>query len=304
MNIAIILNYNDADMVRAYLKRNKGYSSIDKFIIVDNFSTDNSWEKLQNLKCEKVDLVRASENRGYSAGNNIGIKYALSKYPNVSNIIISNPDIYIKDEDIKAIENAVSRITPIATGIIYNYDEQTGSKSLASNFCWDIPRYRDMIIELFLITHKIAKMCKKSIYKDYKDFDGQDIIVTQAVPGCFFIMKSDLIKTIGYLDEGTFLFGEETILGFRLKQENYKCVLVKKAEILHTNGGTINKEIRITKDKEKILLDSYCYYLEKYLKINRLSINIYKILFRIGRIEKRMVSIIQRRMRNVKVNKE
>ena len=70
----VILNYNDAQTVIEQVKRIYQYSSLDYIVVVDNCSTDNSWEELQALKekSEKISLIQTEKNGGYGAGNNAG----------------------------------------------------------------------------------------------------------------------------------------------------------------------------------------------------------------------------------------
>ncbi|MFD2385755.1 glycosyltransferase [Enterococcus rivorum] len=101
MNIMIILNYNDAFNTISYLSKIETFSSVDKYIVVDNHSTDNSYQKFLELpNTDKVIFLEAKVNRGYAHGNNIGIKYAVNNF-SVKNIIISNPDIEVKENTIK-----------------------------------------------------------------------------------------------------------------------------------------------------------------------------------------------------------
>ena len=45
--VAILLNYNDADTTISAIKRLKNCESLDKIVVVDNASSDNSYERLK-----------------------------------------------------------------------------------------------------------------------------------------------------------------------------------------------------------------------------------------------------------------
>ena len=53
-NAIIILNYNDSQTVIDYVNLIKDYKSIDKILIVDNCSTDNSYEILKELETNNI----------------------------------------------------------------------------------------------------------------------------------------------------------------------------------------------------------------------------------------------------------
>ncbi len=73
----VILNFNDGETVSRLVHMIHDYDYLEKIVLVDNHSTDDSWEQLQVLKDEKVDLIRTEKNGGYGYGNNTGIRYAI-----------------------------------------------------------------------------------------------------------------------------------------------------------------------------------------------------------------------------------
>ena len=63
----VILNYNDVSTVLELVKEIGGYQELDRIVVVDNASSDDSWERLQILKEQyaHVDLLRSEKNGGY-----------------------------------------------------------------------------------------------------------------------------------------------------------------------------------------------------------------------------------------------
>ena len=57
MLACIVLNYNDAASVIDIYGKISSYSVFDKVIIVDNFSEDDSYEKLISLRNEKTLVI-------------------------------------------------------------------------------------------------------------------------------------------------------------------------------------------------------------------------------------------------------
>ena len=97
----VIIHYNDFTSTRNLLDNVKNYKSLDYVLVVDNCSTDDSFDKLLKFTKKKVEVVRTSKNNGYSAAINYGCKYLIEKFGKL-NLIISNSDVIInKDEDIK-----------------------------------------------------------------------------------------------------------------------------------------------------------------------------------------------------------
>ena len=97
--IAIILvNYNGADDTIACLQSLMELSdcgeTVEK-IVVDNKSSDDSVKRLLPLQSSlQFVLLESTENRGFSAGNNIGIKYAKDK--NAKFFLLLNNDTVVE----------------------------------------------------------------------------------------------------------------------------------------------------------------------------------------------------------------
>ena len=52
----VILNYNSWEMSANLAKKMASFSVIDEVVIVDNSSTDDSFERLQTLKYSKIEV--------------------------------------------------------------------------------------------------------------------------------------------------------------------------------------------------------------------------------------------------------
>lgn len=280
----IILNYNDYVCTENYINKIKNYKQLDKLIIVDNNSTDNSFEKLMYLKSDKADVIKTNENKGYAYGNNFGIKYAEKKY-NPKVIIISNPDIIIDEYDLERIllEIKSDKDLAISTGIICKEDG-----SISSNIGYKLPKYKDVIKSCSLIAYKISrKILKTSIYYSIEDFENKNKLYVDVVPGCFFAIKSEVMRKIGYFDEDTFLYCEEEILAKKLKKLDYKSCVIKDAKVIHYGERSTSKAFKRNKlKKELINRDSKRVYLKKYLNSTSLELLFYDVAFWLGQIEK------------------
>lgn len=284
----VVLNYNDYNTTLNFISYVKDYPIIDNVIVVDNCSTDDSVNIIAPVCVGKVVLLRSLKNAGYAAGNNIGARYAVNNC-GADIVIISNPDIYIDESSIRKIIYPLCHEYSMSTGLIYNYDKKSGTKTLASNFGWKVPNYLQMLCGCFLTTYKVSRMLGKSIYLDYKQHRCENYILTEAVPGCFFAITARALKKIGYFDESTFLFGEETILGWKLKQQGLKSCIVNNAHVFHENSVSIGKNIKKDGIKYKFRYQSEEIFIKEYLKCNKLQCYIFFALYWLGTKEKRLV---------------
>ena len=95
----IILNYNsstDCSKCISFLKQQKEVEV--EIVVVDNCSREDDVKTLRKL-CSKQQctLIENHENRGYNAGNNIGLRYAAQK--GYKYALIANPDMEFPQKD-------------------------------------------------------------------------------------------------------------------------------------------------------------------------------------------------------------
>ncbi|MEK4482636.1 glycosyltransferase [Paenibacillus sp. FSL R5-0876] len=283
MNIAVVLNYNDYETTYKYITKIKNYSSLDKIVIVDNCSSDNSYSLLKELKSEKVDVISTERNNGYASGNNFGIKH-IERYYSPKNIIISNPDIEVSEKSIMNICEFLNthRNVAAASGLIHDVNN-----NIVKNFAWKLPSYRNVLINSFLLSSKIfEKVFNISITYDIRTLSDKTKMYVEVLSGCFFVIKSNVLSEINYFDESTFLYCEENILAHKINEKNYKQCILCDEKIIHYQGVTISKNIKSWRQKNKIIENSYKVYIENYLKVTKFKKTLYISLFNLGKYEK------------------
>lgn len=228
-NVAlIVLNYNSGNDTVFCVKKIASFQKNYHIIVVDNCSTDDSLTAINNeLKDTKnVDIVISKENKGYSAGNNLGIKYAVAHYK-IDVIGILNPDVIIPNSDV--IENIIFALESdssyaVAAGVAIT----AANEFNINNSCWDIPSSRELVRDHFLLNHRKQKTRNLKLL-------GANFTETECVAGCFFFVKADYFKNLGYFDENVFLYNEENILGIKCKKAGYKEIVVLDQFYIHNH---------------------------------------------------------------------
>ena len=92
----VILNYNDSETSIKLISSLEKYDIVNRIVIVDNCSTDDSFTILSQNTSSKVEVVKSARNGGYGYGNNYGIRY-LNETVHPSHILIANPDVEIAE---------------------------------------------------------------------------------------------------------------------------------------------------------------------------------------------------------------
>lgn len=266
----VILNYNSSKLILKLLKDLEDIKEVKKIIIVDNNSQDDSVETLRKIINEKIILIENDENRGYSAGNNIGIKYLIKNFREIEYITILNPDIEISNKNIFIILKSFLEKNKEA-GIIAPLMFLNGKyqKNLSS---WKVPEKFDNLFNCLGITKKIENIFQRKKEKN-------------VIPGSFLFFKKETIKNINYLDEGTFLYYEENILAQKLKKIKKKMLVVSNINYNHVHSSE-RKKLKNKLFHNNIYFNSMIYYEKKYnQKYSKITIPIIKILFLIRKIE-------------------
>ncbi len=249
----IIVNYNDFTSTEKLINNIKDYRIIDKIVVVDNHSSDDSPQKLNKLKLPKLKVIINEENKGYSYAINTGAKYLIAEYKEC-NIIISNADVIIeKEEDIETLIKLLHRKN---VGIVAPTILERGTK----NRGWKNPTPKQEIVLNLAYIHRFFR--KKYLYYDDDYYQG-DFSIVDVLSGCFFLIQSKTLQAVNYLDDHVFLYYEENILAKKLQVKKKINLISNKVTIIHNHSVTIDKSLKRIK-KYKAQKKSQYYFEVEY----------------------------------------
>ena len=279
MIVVVILNYNDGKNCLKVANRALENINIDKAIIVDNCSPDNSYSLLKKQESENLIVLKTDKNGGFAYGNNFGINYAIKRY-NPKIVITINSDIIIENNVIDANIDFLEKHKEYGL-VSCAIREQNGE--LSERPCWSYPSLKDMIMYCGWITRKFYKAKKTEI----KDCEYMDVDV---VRGSFMCFNVQALKLIGGFDENTFLYNEENIISQRLKKMGYKVAFLPRYEYFHNH--------RVS-DKKRIVdlspgLNSGYYYATNYGGVKGIKKEILRFCTLVGIGENYMINRIKK----------
>ena len=267
--IFIIINYNDYSKTKRLLDNVKDYKVIDHIYIIDNHSTDDSYDKLNNIKLDKLTVKRTDENKGFAYALNEGAKEVIKKYKK-ADIIFSNSDIIINsNENLEVLKKTLDKKD---VGIVGPVVYENGHL----NRGWLIPTPKiEILNNLPLIGRKFAN---KNKYLD-NHYKG-DISEVEVLSFCFFLIKTEVIEEMNYFDENTFLYYEENIVATKLKKAKYKTIINNNITIIHDHSASIDKSINYI-NKFKILKKSQIYFEDTYNKASKVELFLLKLTIKL-----------------------
>jgi GT2 family glycosyltransferase len=261
----IILNYNTWDETIECVKSIIQYHDMrDKIIYIVDNNSPNGIEKKQKdffLDKKNINLIFNKENKGYSAGNNIGLSKAIED--GCDYFLICNSDIVFKDNTIDILRDSIN-VLPNDVSIvgprIYNIEDKF------QKFMFVIKLTYSVKIKLIL-SHTPLKIFLKKFLADFyysnEYFESPKEVF--CVMGCCFMISTVGIKCLYPLDENTFLYDEEFIIGCVNELNKLKTYIIPNTKVIHAHGVSTSK----SSNKTNIyMIESEQYYLKKYLNTN------------------------------------
>jgi GT2 family glycosyltransferase len=216
----ILVNWNGSDDTINCLNSIQKSTFHDYFIVVvDNGSNNDQLLKIKN-SVVNFDLIEAKENLGYTGGNNLGIEYALTLNPEF--ILLLNNDTYIHSNALQAI--LLSAASDRSIGIL-------SPKILfhpLRNLIWSAGTILD---KRFLMGH----------LRGYKTVDiGQfdDGSEADYVTGCAMLIRTQVIRDIGFLCDDYFAVCEDLDYCARAKRAGYRILYVPQSVVWHVESAS------------------------------------------------------------------
>lgn len=229
----VVVNWNTQDILCDCLRSiyEQGGEIDLEVIVIDNASTDGSVEMLKK-DFPQVTLIENSKNRGFAAANNQGIDISKGRY-----VLLLNSDTVVLDDAIaKTAAFADSHPEAAVVGCRVLNPDRTLQPT-----CFMFPS----ILNMLLSSTYLYKLFPKSKFFGRERmtwWNRNDIREVDVVTGCFMLVRQDVIKKVGSMDEQFFMYGEETDWCYRFKQAGWKILFTPFAEIIHLGGQSAKKK--------------------------------------------------------------
>lgn len=200
-------------------------------IVVDNGSRDGSAAEVGNT-FPSVDLIENEGNLGFAKAVNQGLQKASGRY-----VLLLNPDTQVKKR---------------AIGELILFMDAHPDAGIAGARLLNSDGSRQNSIANFpsLATELLNKSLLRWLFPEKfpgKERDYSEPIEVDSVIGACMMVRRDAIEQVGLLDEGYFLYLEETDWCFRIRKAGWKVYHVPQAEVYHFQGKSAEKDKRRAK---------------------------------------------------------
>jgi len=254
----IILNYNSWDQTSECIKSifDANLKLDFRIYLVDNNSSVPIPEYMKKyIKIDNLIYLQSKLNKGFAAGNNIGLREAYKD--ECEYFILSNNDVVIKKGVIEEIIEDLSNYEDV--GIIGPRVVLPNGKMQETHLGCKMTLGGKYI---YILRKTPLKRWSEGFLSNYIIDDNlKESRYVYGVSGCFFGLSRKCLQDIGYLDENTFLYEEENILGVKMEEKGWKTIYNPTITILHKHGQS-------TKEKAFAYIcqiESEIYYCKKYL---------------------------------------
>jgi len=224
----IVVNWNTEELLNNCIKSIYQYAGNVDFevIVIDNASSDGSVETTKKSFPE-VTLIENSENIGYAAACNQGIRIARGRYA-----LVLNSDTLICDSAIEKTVRYADKHPEAA--VIGCQVRETQDKIMTT--CFGLP----CLLNIFLRASGLAKAFKNNRFfgrerKEWWHRDSEREV--DMVPGVFMLVRHTAIDKVGLMDEDYFFYVEEVDWCYRFSKAGWKIIFWPGARIIHIGGG-------------------------------------------------------------------
>lgn len=271
MKVAVIvLNYNSASDTKKCISYLIKQVMVElNIIVVDNCSSAEERSKLEVVLREYKDICAShtityipnDENRGYNAGNNIGLRYATKqgyKYALISNPDMEYPDVTYVQKMVSVMESDGS-IAVQGSDIINN-------EGVHQN-----PQRETTYLEELIW---IIQLLKSHSNRLWNVLDYKEACICDKISGCCLLIRIKFLESVDFFDERVFLYSEESILGAQVKLKNMRIYYNSSVSAIHRH---IEKSKGHVKPRMRILYKSRWYYLKTYSGYSKIALFLLKI---------------------------
>jgi N-acetylglucosaminyl-diphospho-decaprenol L-rhamnosyltransferase len=219
---AVVVAYNSRDTLRAAVEPVAVLPWV-RVTVVDNASPDHSAAAVADLP---VRIIDAPRNGGFAYGCNLGTSAGDAEF-----VLLLNPDARIGARGLAALVDAL-RADPRLGGVGPRLLDERGRLAWSQR---RFPRLRTTYAQaLFLQRAAPRASWTDEVIRDRAAYERPG--TPDWLSGACLLLRREALDTVGGLDEGFFLYSEETDLFRRLRAAGWRAGYEPRATARHVGG--------------------------------------------------------------------
>lgn len=266
-----MVNYNTAHLLDKMFSTL--YSAIKpeltvQIIVIDNASADNSVDVLRN-KYPEVKLITNQVNVGFGRANNQGLPFIEGRY-----VLLLNTDAFVSPDTLSktiAYMDANPRCGILGAKLVGRDGELQPS-------C----RFFPTPWNIFLIRTGFSRFFINTRMVDDPDWDHASVRQCDWVPGCYYLIRHEVIEQVGLFDPRYFLYSEEVDHCLEVKKAGWEVTYYPDTTVVHIGGESAKSAEEITasgRQIKRLQVESELLYFRKHHGLGGLLLHLSLSLF-------------------------
>lgn len=249
----LIVTWNNADIIGECIDTLFAHSPWDnEVIVVDNDSADGTAQTIRERYGDKVKLIEAGANLGFSKANNLALEHATGDY-----IFYTNPDVvFIEDVVTPMVQildthPEVGIVSPMLLYRDLSYQVSTCNFPSASKVFWD-----DLQLYKLLPDYLRAKYAQAQYRKGGNRF-------VDWTYGAAQLCRTEDVRAIGGYPDEYFMYGEDAAFCMAmLDKRGKKTYYLGNSRLVHLGGYS---EAKVLNSKKPMYVTrANLYFVKKY----------------------------------------
>jgi N-acetylglucosaminyl-diphospho-decaprenol L-rhamnosyltransferase len=221
-------------------------------ILVDNESRDGSAEHVEQNHPD-VRLIRSGGNLGFGRANNLALPFFDAPY-----MLLLNTDAFVSEDSIFE----AMRFMEAAPECGILGVRLTGRDGAIQPSC----RYFPTPLNVFLGRTGLARLFPRVRMIDGPDWAPPEVRECDWVPGCFYLIRKEVISQVGLFDPRYFLYYEEVDHCLAAQRAGWKIMYLPTTTVVHIGGESAKADSELTrggKQIDRISMESALLYFRK-----------------------------------------
>jgi len=263
----IIVNYNTASLLPKAIDALRASSSGLKVqvIVIDNASRDDSVARIRREYAE-LSLIANDRNVGFGRANNQALPLAVGRY-----VLLLNTDALVATDTLKK-TLAYMDAHPRCGILGVRLTSPDGALQPSA-------RYFPTPWNRFLTRSGLDRLRIFKLVRLVDDMEWDHAAVRQCdwVPGCYYLVRRELIHDVGLFDPRYFLYYEEVDHCFAAKRAGWEVVFYPDTTVIHIGGASAKSEGELTaagRQLERLQIESELLYFRKNIGLGAVWLDV------------------------------
>lgn len=236
----IVVSYNTEKLIPKMMDAlNESTGSLNKQVIfIDNASRDDSVALLRSEYAEYT-LIENTVNVGFGRANNQAIPLVKGRY-----MLLLNTDAFVEPDTLRktiSYMDAHPHCGILGVKLI-------GRDGVLQPSC----RYFPTPFNVFLTRTGLGKFFPWIKMVDDMNWDHASTRECDWAPGCYLLIRREVVDQVGLFDERYFLYSEEVDLCYAAKKAGWKVNYYADTTVVHLGGESAKSDADITQSGRQI----------------------------------------------------